>query len=369
MAGCMGPDTAHAQGEKAVRNPIKLGIKLSKYAELSPEDSAALDKGVGAVISRLQEKGVIPKGATLETFLSNPRLMQMFMVKFRENRDLTQDLVVSKDGKPVEGERALLSCGLSLAQIERRLVFACAEKAFVETVKATAGVFPEEIKAHLAFAWQLPLLEVYKRPNVSVYFRELGQGMFLLKTPAAVEAVVTTELADLRKARETVGERFEEMLKAAPQAVKSLSHCEEKQFSFYEKVAGDRIWRFFGGGNQQLVVELLALDAKRVLALGPNFADLCMETYQLLEEIPTKTLAPFMESISAAFGGSARVLLGDPQFADKFLSNIIGDFRTMKADNEDQVRAVSEAAAMKWNIVKPQIAQWIKSRQQKQAAA
>ncbi len=352
----------YGQGKAIVNNPIKLGIKFPKYVNLGPEEQAVLTRGITAVIARLQEKGVIPGAATLDTLLDNPRLMQLFMAKFRDNRDLTRDLVVDKTGKPVDGENEPLHCGLSLAQVERWLVFACAEKAFAETVKSTGGAFPAEIKAHLAFAWQLPLLEAYKRPDVSIYFRELGEGMLLLKTAAAVEAIVTTDIADLRKAREAVGGRFEEMLKTAPQAVKALSRCGEKQFAFYEKVAGDRIWRFFGGENQQLVVELLALDAKRVLALGPNFADLCIESYRLLEEIPTPTLVPFMKSMSAAFGGSGRTLLNEPQFAERFLRGVIDDFRTMEAETEKQINAVTEAAVMKWDVVKPQIAQWIKSR-------
>lgn len=342
-------------------NPINLGLKIPALAELSPEASAQLVEGINSIIALLEEKGAIPPGAKFDALVNRPGHMQIFISRFRENRDIGENIVVSESGKPVTDDKIKLVCGLSLARVERWLVYACAEKAFADVLKDTAGKFPEEIKNYLVYAWQLPLLDVYKRENVSIYFRELGQGMLLLKTPAAVEAIVTTDIADVRKTREAIGDRFEEMLKEAPRAVKVLAHCESRQFEFYERLLGDKIWKFFGG-NQQLVIELLALDAKRVLALGPFFTDLCMETFRVLEEVPTKTLAPLMKSFNAVFGGPGRALLGDGQFANEFLRQVVDDFRGMEVKSDKEIEAVSEAAAMKWNVIKPKLAEWFKNR-------
>jgi len=346
----------------AIKGQIKLGIDIPPCAGLAPEDGRRVNDGIAQVLKRLQEKGLIPATATYADLEANPSHMQTFINRFKENRELAADLAVDKAGTPVEDDTTQMVCGLTLAQVERSIVMKCAGKAFTKAKTTESGAIPKDIQDHLAFAWQLPLLDAYVRPNTALYFREFGEGILLFRSVAAIEAVITTELADLRKAREATGDRFVEMLKAAPNAIKVIAHCSQKQFDFFARLTGDRVWKFFGG-NQQLAVELLALDGKRMLALGPNFPDLCVATLQALEEVPTPTLSPFMKSFDDVFGKPGRALLGDERFAQEFLLTVVGDFRGMEAKNKDEEEAVTMAAALKWNAIKPRLVDWVKARQ------
>lgn len=346
----------------ANKTKFNLGIRIPPIPELDPENGRRVNDAIAQVLKRLQEKGLIPGGATYTDLEKNPGHLMAFIKRFKENRDQATDLVVDKDGKPVEDDTTTLVCGLTLAQVERAVVLKCATTLFAEAKTVPGGGIPESIKEYLAFAWQLPLLSIYSRENVSVYFRELGDAMLLLRSPAALEALVTTSLGDVRSAQEAVGDRFIEMMKTAPQAIKVVARCSTKQFAFLARLTGKRVWKFFGD-NQQLAVELLAVDAKRVLALGPHFPDLCVETLQVLDEVPTTTLAPFMKSFDSVFGNPGRALLGDERFAKEFLRTVVGDFRGMEAKNEEELETLSNAAALKWNAIKPRLIEWVKARQ------
>lgn len=345
----------------AVKNQINLGINIPPLANINPENGQRVNDGIAQVLKRVQDKGLIPATATYAGLEANPSHMQAFINQFKENRDLAADLVVDQAGNPIKDDTTQMVCGLTLAQVERSIVLKCAEKVFAKAKSVDGSVIPKDIKSSLAFAWQLPLLDAYTRPNTEIYFHELGEGILLLRTVAAVKAVTTTELADIRKAREATGDRFVEMLKAAPTAIKVIAHCSKKQFDFFARLIGPRVWKFFGD-TQQLAVELLALDSKRMLALGPNFPDLCVATLHVLEEVPTSTLAPFMKSFDDVFGKPGRALLGDERFAQEFLLTVVGNFRGMEAKNKEEEEAVTMAAALKWNAIKPRLVNWIKAR-------
>ena len=345
-----------------IKTKFNLGIQIPPIPELDPENGRRVNDAIAQVLKRLQDKGLIPGGATYADLEEHPGRLMAFIKRFKENRDQAADLAVDKDGKPVKDDTTKLVCGLTLAQVECAMVLKCAAKVFAEAKTVPGGGIPEAIKEYLAFAWQLPLLSIYSRENVSVYFRELGDAMLLLRAPAALEEMVTTSVSDVRNAQEAVGDRFIEMMKTASEAIKVVARCSAKQFAFLARLTGDRIWKFFGD-NQQLAVEILAVDAKRVLALGPHFPDLCVETLQVLDEVPTPTLAPFMKSFDTAFGNPGRALLGDERFAKEFLRTVVGDFRGMEAKNDAQLETVSNAAALKWNAIKPRLIEWVKTRQ------
>ncbi len=344
------------------KTKFNLGIKIPPIPEIDPENGRRVNDAIALVLKRLQEKSLIPGGATYADLEENPAHLMAFINRFKENRDQAADLTVDKDGKPVEDDTTRLVCGLTLAQVERAVVLKCAAKVFAKAKTVPDGGIPESIKEYLAFAWQLPLLGIYSRENVSVYFRELGDAMLLLRSPADLEAIASTSLGNIRSAREAAGDRFIEMMKTAPQAIKVVAHCSAKQFAFLARLTGNRIWKFFGD-NQQLAVEILAVDAKRVLALGPHFPDLCVETLQVLDAVPTPTLAPFMKSFDTVFGNPGRALLGDERFAKEFLRTVVGDFRGMEAKNDEELETVSNAAALKWNAIKPRLIEWVKTRQ------
>ncbi|MBC8239375.1 MAG: hypothetical protein H8E30_02755, partial [Alphaproteobacteria bacterium] len=315
---------------------------MQNIPELISPDAEALkriNKGLGQVLTRLRDKGVIPGTVTGATLIADPPHLYVFLKVFKENRDAGEGILVDPAGNLVSDDHTPLVCGFSAAQLERFLVIACARKAYADFGGETKGNLPDELKPYLAFGWQLPLLNIFVQKMSRYQFAELGHGILFLKSPSRVKKLAGASATDIRKVRKLVGDRYDEMMRENPVAIRGISNCDERSFDCFVKIAGDRLWSFFGG-DQQLVVELLGEEKKRLLSLGPHFPDLCVDTYRALEEIPTPMLAPFMRSFTKVLGSPGRALLGDQKFAMEFLVNMVNDFRELKAASNEELRAV-----------------------------
>ncbi len=319
-----------------------------------------LMEGIRGILKALQGKEAVPEGATLESLLTNPVHLHFVITRYKDNAEAGAGIAVNREGGLVSGDDEKLVCGVTPGEVERMIISECADKVFTKAGKDLSGKTPEEIRTRIGHLWQLPLLEMYAEELTPGHARELDDALFLLKTPEKLHLVASMDLADIRQARKITGDRFMEMMQAEPAAIRGVCRADEKQFRFYTKLTDDRIWKFFGG-NPQLVVELLGMPAKRILAYGKYFPDLCIETLEVLEEVPTPTLAPFMRSFDQVFGSPGRALLGDEQFAREFLFHVVGDFGKMEAQNEEEIEAVSQAAVMKWNVLKPKLIDWVKA--------
>ena len=319
-----------------------------------------INDGLVQVLKRLQDKGLIPAALTAAALIANPSQMYGFIKIFKDNRDIGSGILVDQAGNLVTDNQALLVCGFTVAQLERYLVMACARKAYSDFGGETKGKIPDGLKPYLAFSWQLPLLGTFVEKMNRYQFVELGDGILFLRSPARVKELAGAMAEDIRKVRKLVGDRYDEMMRENPVAIRGIAQCDEQIFNLFVKVSGDRLWSFFGG-DQQLVAELTGADKKRLLSLGPHFPDLCVETFRVLEQIPTPMLAPFMRSFASVFGAPGRALLGDEQFAREFLAGVVDDFRELKAEGSEQLEAVSEAAVLKWNVIKPRLIEWVKA--------
>jgi len=332
------------------------------------ETAKRIDDGLGLILKRLQGKSLIPGGLTGAALVANPAQMFGFMKIFKANRDIGSGILVDQAGNLVTDDRTSLVCGFTVPQLERYLVMACARKAYSDFGGETKGKIPDELKPYLAFGWQLPLLGIFVEKMNRYQFAELGDGILFLRSPARVRELAGAMGEDIRRVRKLVGDRYEEMMRANPVAIRGVAQCDEQSFKLFVKISGDRLWSFFGG-DQQLVVELIGADKKRLLSLGPHFPDLCVETFRALEQIPTPMLAPFMRSFASVFGAPGRALLGDEQFAKEFLAGVVDDFRELKAEGSEQLEAVSEAAVLKWNVIRPRLIEWVKANKKSGGSA
>jgi len=323
-----------------------------------------INDGLAQVITRLQEKGLIPGSVNSAALFAKPAQMYGFLNIFKENRDAGAGILVDQAGNPVTDDSTPLVCGFTMPQLERFLVMTCARKAYAAFGGETKGKIPDGLRPYLGFAWQLPLLETFVGKMNRYQFSELGSDVLYLRSPSRTRKLAGAMAEDIRKVRKLVGDRFDEMMMENPVAIRGISHCDEKIFELFVKISGDRLWSFFGG-DQQLVVELIGADKKRLLSLGPHFPDLCVETFRALEQIPTPMLAPFMRSFASVFGSPGRALLGDKQFATEFLVGVVDDFRELKAEGSEQLEAVQEAAILKWNVIRPKLIAWVKANKQK----
>ncbi|MDH5748518.1 MAG: hypothetical protein OEY85_04320 [Rhodospirillales bacterium] len=333
---------------------------LPKLIKPSPDLYRRLTEGARKILTVMQGKGLVPEAATFEDLLAHPAHLHLSFTRFKENPESGTGIAVNEKGELVRDGNEKLVCGVTLGEVERMIICECADRVFTKAGKDLSGETPKEIRSRIGFIWQLPLLEMYAQEMTADHFRELDKAVYFLKTPETLHMVASMDLADIRHARDVTGDRFMEMMRIEPAAIRGVCKADDKQFQFYSKLTDDRIWKFFGG-NQQLVVELLGMPAKRVLAYGPHFPDLCIETLEVLEKVPTPTLTPFMRSFDSVFGSPGRALLGDKQFAQEFLFHVVGDFGKMEANNENEIEAVSEAAAMKWNALKPKLIDWVKA--------
>ncbi len=319
-----------------------------------------INDGLAQILARLHEKGLIPAGITGGALVANPGQMYAIMKLVREHPEVGAGILVDQAGNQVSDDRTSLVCGFTLAQLERYLVMACARKAYADFGGETKGEIPEKLKPYLAFRWQLPLLGTFVEKMNSYQFAELGDAILLLRSPGRVGRLAGAMAEDIRKVRKMVGGRFDEMMMENPVAIRGISHCDEKIYEMFVKISGDRLWSFFGG-DQQLVVELIGADKKRLFSLGPHFPDLCVETFRALEDIPTPMLAPFMRSFASVFGAPGSALLGDKRFATEFLASVVNDFRELKATGAEELEVVEEAAVLKWNLIKPRLFEWVKA--------
>jgi hypothetical protein len=144
------------------------------------------------VLKRLKDKELIAAETEYGDLLNEPNRMCEFITCFKKNQAVGRDLALNQQGQPVKDFSEQLVCGMSLAQIESLLVYTCAKRIYrkkeakedspkpakskevekswlpggkraakqaaqqIQAAKKAASELPEDIKAILAFDWQLP---------------------------------------------------------------------------------------------------------------------------------------------------------------------------------------------------------------------
>ncbi len=322
----------------------------------------------------------------------------------KENLEFGKDLFVDANDKPVFDLATPLVCGASLSQLERMLVLTHASLVFVKpevevikpATKKKRGIFAffdgksdtedepataadhegqrklDEFRPYIAFAWQLPLVNVYNEHMVRAHARFLEFDLFSLDTPAKVEQIGKINPTDIRKVQKLAGEKFEEIIANDPDSVKGMSMIKSKaKLELMRKVAYPRSMDLFTRGPD-ILHEVMTMDENRVWALGPSVADITFPALEVLKQLKIPTLKLFMEVFRETYGPNAPKLLREDHFVQKFLRQVVSDFVQLEAEDDlDDKRkaALGDIIAMKWKGLDTRINDWLRAKEGNAAKA
>lgn len=356
--------------------------------DLNDRVKAVVIGSIKLVLGRLKKKGSIEKDTRYEDLLADPQKMFDFITAYKAAPDIAKDIALNKAGKPVQGLDESLVCDMSLAEIERLLVYTCAKRIWRknaaqkdgETTPApdkkhsffglfrrkdkspgaasALGDVPPGIKAYIAFDWQLPLLERYADPQTKNHIESLGEAILALKTPQDLETITDMDPIAIRKAYDITGEQFHDLLDYNPNAIKGLKDINEETYKSMFDLIGHRTWGMFAS-DPEVLTELLMLRDDQVEALTPVMGDLCVETLNILLDIPEEILGPAVTSFGEVFGEKQPELLGNGDFAGSFMFDVVGSFRGSAQGADLDIGALGQTTALKWNSIKPQALEWL----------
>ncbi|HSV28418.1 MAG TPA: hypothetical protein VLL76_02635, partial [Candidatus Omnitrophota bacterium] len=238
---------------------------LPPPVDIDGDTKKAIIDGLKKVLARFQEKGLVDSALTYQDLISNPEILEHFIGTFVANRDICDDIVKDSDGKPVRDDDARLACPVSLNQIQQLLVRTCAKKvmeqektvstvtetvtkkSFLGLIKRTEEVQREttdpveerkirELTRYMAFGWQLPLLDAYRRHLSYQQIMEIGDDLVALQSVANIEALSQFDPLMLRKVKQAAGEDFAGILADRPQAIAGVAVWNRDMYEFYRKL-------------------------------------------------------------------------------------------------------------------------------------
>lgn len=332
----------------------RLGLDIPALVEFPPETKTMVIGAIKLILRRMHKAGLLARDMSYGELLGDAMLLHEVIGLYKAHRDLSADLVVSRKGEPAAGDQAELVCGITLAQVERLLVFTCAKRLFAgadrawEGTRPTGVVVPEELKRILAFDWQLPLLPLYRDFMTAEHFRVLGDAALALRTPRMVAAVARMNPIDIAKLKAAAGAQFAELLAAlgepgasgagpavAPENPEPKSEPEPAS----EPASGI-------APTDEMPEPPVAL---------PNAGS---DAARVLTSLPTMVAAPLMVAFEDVFGPDAGRLLGDPDFAGDILAGVAGNARRIAECGGD----VEDWARHEWSRMRPQILIWMRVR-------
>jgi hypothetical protein len=356
---------------------------LPPPVDIDNDTKKGIIDGLKKVLAAFQEAGLVPSEISYQALISDPKILAGFVETFQKNQPVVDAIVVGKDGAPVHDLDAPLACGVSLNQIQQLLVRTCAKKVFeadkpmetvTETVTKTSmfglikkvehierqAVDPveerkvREISRYVAFGWQLPLLEHYRKFLTYPHVMELGEDLLGLSTPKDIEAVSKFEPALIKKVKQTVGPDFIAILADRPNAIAGIAVWNRDMYEFYRKMLGDHAWAFFAREKAFFNV-VAALDKPVAKIFGDVLcyihADNLME-FQRLNIDKTEVL---VVSLKAAFGSRLPQVLGHPAFAKDILRKTVDNLLHMSQE-KDKLMA---SFALTCKAMVPTVNEWL----------
>ena len=340
-------------------------IHLPELIVFEPKARDIVIGSIKLVLRHLSKAGALQFDGEYTDLLKNPEALFEFIQWFRENRDVAHDLAVNSVGKPVADDQTPLICKLTLAQIERLLVYTCAKKrlAYLNAQKdgqaeqRTTADLSDEIKDVMGFSWQLPLLDIYLNVMTPDHFRVLGWRVLVLRSVETLEPIARLDAHALRQAEKTMGSDFDKALQHRPVAIRGAAACPPKAYANIKKAAKKSFWNTLSA-SPEVVLEIAAMSYARIAAVAPFAEMLCAEACEQFEAVPESVLPVMLESFGSVFEELAPNLLGEPAFAEKFLFKMVGGLRSMKIVNSQQQAASMQAIGYKWQGEQKEILDW-----------
>jgi hypothetical protein len=339
--------------------------------------------GLKKVLATFQEAGLVDPSVSYQHLISDPVVLTRFVELFQANRDKVDAIVVGKDGQPVRDDDAGLVCGISLNQIQQLLVRTCAKKVFeqdkpmetvTETVTKTSflglikkteqverqAVDPveerkvRELTRYVAFGWQLPLLESYRRMLNYQHIMELAEDVLALQTPEAIAAVAEIEPAVLRKVKSAVGADFTAILADRPQAINGIAVWNRDMYEFYRKALGDQAWAFFARDKQFFNV-CASLDKATARICGDVLCYIAAENLTEIQRLNIDKIEVLVTSLKAAFGTRLAAVLSKPSFAKDILRKVVDNLLHMQQEKEKLMASF----ALTCKAMVPTVSEWL----------
>jgi hypothetical protein len=321
----------------AVATAATLYPSLPSAVELDADTKKRVIGGVKTALGRLQERGWFAAAIEYSGVLSQPMQLRDFLVACSAHIEVLADLAVDAKGRPVTDPEQPLSCKVTLAQIRQLLIHTCAKRLFTE---GEGERKLNDLRAYLAFDWQLPLLKYYYFSLDRLHISELGRDLLLLRQPEQLDAVSKVDVRSIRQIRKMLGTDFPVMLTANSLALSGLAIAQPEVLPLMREALGGRVWDFYAR-DQEYIERMEQLDPVYIRVIGSLLADLQPDAVRYLQRLSVERLRTTLSVFRQVLGNDAEALLIDPSFAQRVLSPITQTFATLDVDNDKLVELLT----------------------------
>lgn len=356
---------------------------LPPPVDIDSDTKKAIIDGLKKVLAKFQGAGLVDAGVTYQDLIAHPDILEKFIATFLAHRELCDDVVLGGDGKPVRDLDAPLACPVTLNQVQQLLVRTCAKKvlesektmttvtetvtkkSFLGLIKKTEEIHREtadpveerkirELTRYIAFGWQLPLLETYRRCLTYQQIMEIGEDLVALPTAAKIEAVGQFDPQTLRKVKQAAGPDFVEILADRPQAIAGVAVWNRDMYEFYRKNLGDKAWAFFARDKAFFNV-VAALDKATAKIFGDVLCYVAAESLEEIQRLNIDKIEVLVVSLKAAFGDRLQHILSRPAFAKEVLRKVIDNLLHMTQEKDKLMTSF----ALTCKAMVPTVMEWL----------
>lgn len=356
---------------------------LPPPVDIDNDTKKAIIDGLKKVLARFQDKGLIESALTYQDLISHPDVLDHFVATFMAHRADCDDIVKGADGKPVRDNDAALICPVSLNQIQQLLVRTCAKKvmehektistvtetvtrkSFLGLIRKTEEVQREttdpveerqirELTRYMAFGWQLPLLDAYRRHLSYQQIMEIGDDLVALQSAAAIAAVGQFDPLTLRKVKQAAGADFAEILADRPQAIAGVAVWNNDMYQFYRKMLGDKAWQFFAREPAFFNV-VAALDKSTARIFGDVLCYVAAPNLEEMQRLNIDKMEVLVVSLKAAFGERLEQVLAVPAFSKDVLRKTVDNLLHMTQEKDKLMTSF----ALTCRAMVPTVMEWL----------
>jgi hypothetical protein len=335
---------------------------LPPPVDIDNDTKKAIIDALKKVLAIFQEAGAVSSGVAYQHLIADPQVLTAFVETFIAKREMVDSIVVGKSGGPVRDDDAPLVCGVSLNQIQQLLVRTCAKKLFeadkpMETVTETVtkssflglvkkteqverqAVDPveerkvRELTRDIAFGWQLPLLDCYRRLLTYQQIMEIADDIVALQTAANIEAVAHYDPQALKKAKASTGGDFGSILATRPQAIGGIAVWNRDMYEFYRKLLGDNAWTFFARDKAFFNV-VAGMDKAAAKIYGDMLCYIAAENLSEIQRLNLDKTEVLVSALKSAFGDRAAPVMSHPGFAKDILRKVVDNLLHMNHDKD-----------------------------------
>jgi hypothetical protein len=357
--------------------------KLPPPIDITNETKRGVIDGLKKVIEVFQANEVLEKEIGYQHVIHDPEILYNFIQIYKKNSALVDKIVVGKNSEPVTNPDAPLICGVSLAQVQQLLVKTCAryfleqdtreeEGTVTETVttkrflffktteqveRKTGGGFDErkvrEVSRHMAFDWQLPLLNALSELNSAQLF-ELGIDIIQLQSVEAIREFAKFDQTTIKKAKTTAGHDFSQIVATRPGAIGGIATWSKDMYGFYRQALGDDAFEFFCRDKAFYMV-CASLEKPMARIYGDVLCYIAAENLEEMERLNIDKADVLIAAMKFAFGDKIRPVLSRPAFAKDILRKLVESL--LHVTQEKSQLAISAQITCK--AIAPQVMEWL----------